>query len=132
MNCQTCTNPTKHAIGFWDGENSHGQIFECRNLDCELKLARDKGIVIANEEKDRVILSNALNGIFMEDIKQKRKGLQVTIMKMSKELGISPSDYSNYEMCRVALPVDMVDKINEVFKEQHRNRMEERIKGMYP
>ena len=132
MNCQTCTNPTKHAIGFWDGENSHGQLFDCHNLDCELKQDRLWAEEMSELEKDEVDRKNLFNEISMKMIKDKRRELQITIMKMSQGLGISPSEYSNYEMCRVALPVEMVDKINEVFKEQHRNRMEERIKGMYP
>ena len=117
MNCQTCNDPTKYIFALWDGPNgTHGKAFECHNLNCELKQSRLRGIVIAKEEQASVVEANEINMIFMEYIKQKRKELQITISKMAKSLGISPSDYSNYEMCRVALPVEMSERINEVFK----------------
>lgn len=117
-NCQTCTNPTKYVFGLWDGPNgTFGDLFECHNLDCELKQERMKIFTNSEEEKKKVIATNERNGIFMELIKGTRKSLGITIMKMSKGLGISPSTYSNYETCREPFPVEMVNRINEILSE---------------
>jgi len=120
MNCQTCTDPTKHPIGFWDGENTHGQLFDCHNHDCEAKQSKQKLTELLEEERVKVVEENSRNNIQMLLIKMKRKELQITISMMAKSLGISPSDYSNYEMCRVALPVEMVGRIEGVFREREK------------
>ena len=117
MNCQTCTDPTKHPIGFWDGENSHGQIFDCDNLECELKKEKLKVAKFFEEEKRETEQVNLANGVSIEEIKTKRKELGIPIQRMAKELGIFPSEYSCYEQCREPLPVEMVDKIDEIFQD---------------
>jgi DNA-binding transcriptional regulator YiaG len=119
MNCQTCTTPTKYVMGLWDGaNNTHGKIFSCHNLECELKLNMLRNIVITEREKGLVKDANEKNKIFMEQIKAKRKELNITIMKMSKRLGIPPSTYSNYEQYRNVLPLDIGDKIDGVFRKE--------------
>jgi len=115
MNCQTCTNPTKYPIGFWDGENSHGGIFDCHNSDCEVKQAKLKLDELIKNEKEEVDGINSANGISIEIIKDRRRELGITIAKIAKSLGISPSEYSCYEQCREPLPVEMIDKIDGVF-----------------
>jgi len=116
--CNECNNPTKYILGLWDGENgTHGAIYECNNLNCELKQNRLKDTDYSEENKNRVTESNESKLIFVQLIKAKRKELAITIRKMSDRLGLSCSDYSNYEMCREALPVEMVDKINSIFRE---------------
>jgi len=115
-NCQTCTNPTKHPIGFWDGENSHGQIFDCHNLECELKQNRIKKDDLSEENKKKVIAENEANGIEMDVIKATRKELRITIYEMAKALGVSCSDYSNYEQCREVLPEDAANRIIAILK----------------
>lgn len=119
--CNECTNPTKYSIGFWDGENgTHGQLFECKNLDCELKQNRLKATDYSEENKRKVKEINESNGIFVELIKSRRKSLGIIIRKVADGLGVSCSDYSNYEMCREALPTEMVGRIEEVF-DKHMN-----------
>lgn len=119
MNCQTCTTPTKYILGLWDGENgTHGAMFDCHNLECEVKKNSLNVAKILKEENATVKWINHSNNIFMELIKVKRKKLLITISKMAKELGISPSTYSNYEQYREALPVEMNDRINEVFRDK--------------
>ena len=117
MNCQTCTNPTKYPIGFWDGEKSHGRIFDCHNLECELKKEKLKVAKFFEEEKRETEQVNLANGVSIGEIKAKRKELGIPIQRMAKELGIFPSEYSCYEQCREPLPVEMVDRIEEVFRE---------------
>jgi len=108
MNCQTCTNPTKYIFGLWDGKNgSHGAIFECNNLDCELKQNRLKASDDSEENKRTVTIINESNNVFMQKIKAKRKELQIAIRAMADGLGVSPSNYSNYEQGRVVVPVEM-------------------------
>jgi len=115
MNCQTCTNPTKYPIGFWDGEKSHGGIFDCHNSDCEVKQAKLKLDELIKNEKEEVNEINSANGISIEIIKDRRRELGITIAKMARGLGIFASEYSCYEQCREPLPVEMVDKIESVF-----------------
>lgn len=123
MKCNTCNDPTKYSLGLWDGENgTHGQIFECHNLKCELKQSKVRDAEYLEGKKRLVVEENEKNMIFMELIKTKRIESGITNMKMSDRLGISPSVYCNYEQYREALPVEMVDKINAIF------RMEAEIK----
>lgn len=118
MNCNACNDSTKYVFALWDGPNgTHGKIFECRNLNCEVKQARINLDEYIEKEKELVIGENESNGISMEQIKAKRRELQITISKISKALGISPSTYSCYETYREALPVEMVDRIKGVFGE---------------
>ena len=117
MKCEGCTNPTKYILGLWDGENNtHGAIFDCHNLNCELKLNMLRNVVITEQEKILVKEANEKNKIFMEQIKVKRKELGITIMRMSKGLGISPSTYSDYEQYRNVVPLEIGDRIEEVFR----------------
>ncbi len=119
MNCQTCTNPTKHFIGMWDGENgTSGYIFDCENISCEIKKKNCEMAMSQKKIIDKVIQKNTSNGISMLKIKMQRKSLEITLTKMARELGISPSKYSNYETCREPLPVELRDRIEGVFKEQ--------------
>jgi len=118
MNCQTCNDPTKYIIGLWDGANgTHGAIYDCHNLNCEINKNRLKEVDRSEENRRAVVKANSRNEVQMISIRAKRKELQITISKMARELGISPSDYSNYETCRVALPVEMVERIEDVFED---------------
>lgn len=124
MQCQTCTTPTKYIMGLWDdASGTHGKIFSCHNLECELKINRLRNDIILEEEKKTVTIINEANMIFVQKIKAKRKELQITIRAMADELGISPSDYSNYEMCRVALPVELVERIDGAFRKELKNNV---------
>ena len=118
MNCQTCTEPTKYPIGFWDGEKSHGGIFDCDNSDCEVKQAKLKLDELIKNEKEEVNEINSANGISIEIIKDRRRELGITIAKMARGLGIFASEYSCYEQCREPLPVEMVGRIEEVFNKK--------------
>ena len=131
-NCQTCTNPTKYPIGFWDGEKSHGKIFNCHNYACIIKQENIEKALAIKEDMDKIDRINLSNEISMKLIKDKRKELLITIMKMSRLLGVSPSTYSNYEQCREPLPIELMERIEDVFKDEYRSRMEERMKEMYP
>jgi len=118
MNCQTCATPTKYTTGFWDGEcGTFGQLFDCQNLNCKTKQDKIKDAESEEEKRQAVVKANARNEVQMISIRSKRKELQITISKMAKSLGISPSDYSNYEQCRVALPVEMAERIEGMFRD---------------
>ena len=118
MKCNTCNEPTKYILGLWDGPNgTYGRTYDCHNLNCELKHNRVRLEVDASREKELNTEINRRNKIFMELIRSRRRSLLITIMKMSRLLGISPATYSDYEMCRVALPVEMVERIEDVFRE---------------
>jgi len=115
MNCETCDNPTKYTTGFWDGENgTHGRLYDCHNLDCEIKQKRDNDINTAEEERAKVIAINEINGIRMDAVRLKRLKLHISIREMAKRLCVSPSMYSNYEQCRKALPVEAMDRIKVI------------------
>ena len=119
VNCQTCNDQTKYILGLWDGvSGTHGAIFECHNLNCELKRNRVKEADHSEENRTAVVEENSRNNIQMLLIRLRRKELLITIMKMSRLLGISPAMYSNYETCRVALPVEMIERIEGVFREE--------------
>ena len=116
MNCETCTTPTKYDSQLWNmatGENV--KMFDCRNLECELKMNRIMAAEVGRI-KSRIHRINMDNKINIEIIKVKRIRKGITLRTMADKLGISPSQYSNYEQYREALPVEMVDRINEVFR----------------
>jgi len=109
-------------MGLWDGQNgTHGRIYDCHNMNCIRKFSIVKSIQKQEEEKEENIKINESNMIFVDLIKSKRKELQITISKMAKGLGISPSDYSDYEQCREPLPIETLDKINLIFREAFKN-----------
>lgn len=36
--CERCNEPTKHVVGFWDGENGKsGFVHDCENEKCEVR-----------------------------------------------------------------------------------------------
>ena len=111
MNCQTCNDPTKYPIGFWDDKDSSGQLFDCNNLDCELKRNRIRTAEREEGQRKLVIAANEKHGLSMDSVKARRKELGITIMKMSQGLGISPSTYSCYETCRNVVPLEIVERI---------------------
>ena len=116
--CQTCNDPTKYIIGLWDGVNgTHGAIYDCHNLDCEINKNRLKEVDRLEENRTAVVEENSRNNIQMLLIKMKRKELRITIARMAYELDIRPSAYSNYEQCQEALPIELGDRIEGVFKE---------------
>lgn len=118
MKCDTCNDTTKYILGLWDGKNNtHGAIFGCHNLNCEIKQGKMLFSEITDKVKQLVIEDNEKNMIFMDKIKAQRKDLHITIRAMADSLDVSCSTYSNYEQCRVALPVEMVGRINGVFRE---------------
>jgi len=118
-NCQTCNDPTKYITGLWDGANgTHGAIYDCHNLDCGVKQANIEKSMAIKENIIAVVEENSRNNIQMLFIRLRRKELLITIMKMSRLLGISPVTYSDYEMCRVALPVEMIERIEDVFRKE--------------
>ncbi len=117
-NCPNCNEPTRYVMGFWDGEKSHGQIYNCDNLSCLVKQENIERALAIEETKQTNIIENAKNGISMERVKMQRKELLITTFGMAKLLSIFPSTYSNYEQCREPLPVELVDRIiNEVFRQ---------------
>ena len=119
MNCQACNNPTKYIIGLWDGENGiYGAIYNCDNASCGVKQANIEKLMAIKENIIAVVEENSRNNIQMLFIRLRRKELLITIAKMSRLLGISPATYSDYEMCQVALPVEMVERIEDVFKRE--------------
>ena len=122
MNCQTCTNPTKHFIGMWDGENgTSGYIFDCENISCEIKKKNCEMAMLQKKIIDKVVQENSSNDISMLKIKMQRKSLEITVAKMARALGVSASGYCNYETCREPLPVELRDRIEEVFREVYNN-----------
>lgn len=41
--CERCNEPTKHVVGFWDGENGKsGFVHDCENEKCEEYLLKNE------------------------------------------------------------------------------------------
>ena len=123
-NCQTCNDSTKYIFAHWDGENgTHGNVFECNNLDCELKQNRLWAAEREEEQRLTVIIANAKNGISMERVRMTRKELGITLVKMARGLGVSPSTYSCYETCREVLPVEMIKGIERLIRKREMEKV---------
>jgi len=126
-NCPTCNEPTRYVIGFFDGLKLNGRIYDCNNLSCHIKRENIEKALAIEEERQTNIIENAKSGISMERVKMQRRELLITTFGMAKRLGISPSDYSNYEQYREAVPVEMVERIFEVFREHDEEFTQEEI-----
>lgn len=104
--CNDCKEPTKYVVGFWDGENdSHGCLYDCKNIDCETKKLLDVLAEQRENERSDVANENWKNSIVAKNITVARNLKSISIYELSTMTGISSADISAYENEKKAVPV---------------------------
>ena len=96
--CERCNEPTKHVVGFWDGENGKsGFVHDCENEKCEVRQLIKVTETKAMQERFRIQNLNSRKRMYAGYIAALRKDAKISMMEMSKIAGCSPAEYSAYE-----------------------------------
>ena len=96
--CNDCEEPTKYAVGFFDGKNGiHGCLYDCHNEECTIKKIKEVSASKDIQEMARIQLANGDKGMYAGYIAALRKDAKVSMFKMAQIAGCSSADYSAYE-----------------------------------
>lgn len=117
MQCESCKEPTKFPIGFWDGiNNTHGCLYDCKNTDCPTKQKMDASTNESQKQQQMTIETNSNNHIDAKNIETLRRDKHITTYHMAKAIGCDVADYSSYEHQRKPFPVDVYKKCMDYLK----------------
>lgn len=114
--CNTCKEPTKFVVGFYDGPRSKGCVYDCKNKECEVYQIRR--FSESKEVQDRIKIQNlnSRNGMYAGYIAALRRDAKISMMKMSRIAGCSPADYSSYEHERKEFNPDVYRRCMDYLK----------------
>ena len=85
--CERCNEPTKHVVGFWDGENGKsGFVHDCENEKCEVRQLIKVTETKAMQERFRIQNLNSRKRMYAGYIAALRKDAKISMMEMSKIL----------------------------------------------
>ena len=116
--CERCNEPTKHVVGFWDGENGKsGFVHDCENEKCEVRQLIKVTETKAMQERFRIQNLNSRKRMYAGYIAALRKDAKISMMEMSKIAGCSPAEYSAYEHERKPF-----DDVYHIFNVRHPKR----------
>ena len=144
--CERCNEPTKHVVGFWDGENGKsGFVHDCENEKCEVRQLIKVTETKAMQERFRIQNLNSRKRMYAGYIAALRKDAKISMMEMSKIAGCSPAEYSAYEHERKPFDEETYRKCEEYLLKNevktdihypippHRQKaMQGILKGEYP
>lgn len=87
--CNTCKEPTKFVVGFYDGPRSKGCVYDCKNKECGAYQIRR--FSESKEVQDRIKIQNlnSRNGMYAGYIAALRRDAKISMMKMSRIAGCS-------------------------------------------
>lgn len=86
--CERCNEPTKHVVGFWDGENGKsGFVHDCENEKCEVRQLIKVTETKAMQERFRIQNLNSRKRMYAGYIAALRKDAKISMMEMSKIAG---------------------------------------------
>lgn len=112
--CERCNEPTKHVVGFWDGENGKsGFVHDCENEKCEVRQLIKATETKAMQERFRIQNLNSRKRMYVGYIAALRKDAKISMMEMSKIAGCSPAEYSAYEHERKPFDEEAYKKCEE-------------------
>lgn len=100
LKCAACAEPTKKAVGFWDGRDpatgrmTGGRIFSCANLDCPYAEQPDPDMKIICETV------NSRNGIDAAAMKALLRTKGLILHDAAKLAGTTPAQLSAWLNCR--------------------------------
>lgn len=121
--CKECNDPTKYVVGMWDGIDHKtgnmigGAMTDCRNYDCPVKKQAEAAAKASDEERARIRQENADNGISAEDFRKDRINAGLTIKEAADYIGAKPATYSSWEHERLAIPIEVFMKLEELFED---------------
>ena len=86
--CNTCKEPTKFVVGFYDGPRSKGCVYDCKNKECGVYQIRR--FSESKEVQDRIKIQNlnSQNGMYAGYIAALRRDAKISMMKMSRIAGV--------------------------------------------
>ena len=109
--CNTCADPTKRPVGFWDGaDGTHGCLYDCSNDACEVYKRNKQKDREAEQRRLTVRVENTKNGIDVKHLVDLRKEQKISIRKMTEIAGCSAAEYSAYEHEREVFPTEVYRK----------------------
>jgi hypothetical protein len=76
--CERCNEPTKHVVGFWDGENGKsGFVHDCENEKCEVRQLIKVTETKAMQERFRIQNLNSRKRMYAvhSSITERRKNI---------------------------------------------------------
>lgn len=120
--CDTCNEPTKCPVGFWDGYDERGNMtgsctWGCDSPDCEIAIQRRLMEEDAARTRALVLQINAANGVDVRKLRQARMDAYCTIREASEEINCSAAEYSAYETGRASMPKDKYIHLYKYLKE---------------
>lgn len=95
--CKDCKESTKYVVGFFDGRNAQGCLYDCHNEDCEIKQIMEVSASKDIQERAKIQIVNGNNGMYAGYIAALRRDAKVTMFKMAQIAGCDPAEYSAYE-----------------------------------
>lgn len=87
--CKDCKESTKYVVGFFDGRNAQGCLYDCHNEDCEIKQIMEVSASKDIQERAKIQIVNGNNGMYAGYIAALRRDAKVTMFKMAQYSGIS-------------------------------------------
>lgn len=95
--CRDCNESTKYVVGFFDGRNAHGCLYDCHNEDCEIKQIMEVSASKDIQERAKIQIVNGNKGMYAGYIAALRRDTKVPMYKMAQIAGCDPAEYSAYE-----------------------------------
>lgn len=95
--CKDCKESTKYVVGFFDGRNAQGCLYDFHNEDCEIKQIMEVSASKDIQERAKIQIVNGNNGMYAGYIAALRRDAKVTMFKMAQIAGCDPAEYSAYE-----------------------------------
>lgn len=120
--CDTCNEPTKSPMGFWDGYDEQGNMtggctWHCDSPECEIAVQRRFREEDAERTKTLVQQVNAENGVDVRKLRRARMDAYCTIREASEVINCSAAEYSAYETGRASMPKDKFIYLYKYLKE---------------
>lgn len=110
--CDNCNEPSKFVCGFWDGAGgAGGHMFDCKNMECPVKIMLDASQKMNEEAKNEVARENLKNKIIAKNLTVARQAKKLVMYDVAKGVGISSAELSSYEYERRAIPKELYIKI---------------------
>lgn len=115
--CRTCSEPTKYATGFFDGENGeHGCLYDCKNTECLVNQLHNISESQAMKDRMHIQELNGAKGMYAGYIAAKRKDARIPMYKMAQIASCSSAEYSAYEHERKEFDPEVYRKCVEYLK----------------
>lgn len=107
--CAFCKEPSKFAIGYYDGENGSGKVYACKKTEC----TSNKNVLQTGKKK----LSDEIKTLVRQRI---RAGL--TMYDAATFVGVNSAEYSAWEHEKKPIPKEIYDKLIHYFEAEQKKQ----------